>query len=40
LVAAMLAHGLTSIVTFDATGFSRYSGIQVVHPDSVISEGR
>jgi predicted nucleic acid-binding protein len=32
LVAAMLIHGLTSILTFDRTGFSRYAGIQVVHP--------
>ena len=32
LVAAMLVHGLTSILTFDRTGFSRYAGIDVVHP--------
>ena len=32
LVAAMLVHGLTSILTFDRTGFSRYAGIEVVHP--------
>jgi len=32
LVAAMQAHGLTSILTFAATGFSRYAGIEVVHP--------
>ncbi len=36
LVAAMLAHGLTSIVTFDATGFSRYGGIEVIHPADVV----
>ncbi len=35
LVAAMQAHGLTAILTFDRTGFSRYPGIQVVHPDQV-----
>ena len=32
LVAAMQVHGLTSILTFDRTGFSRYSGIKLVHP--------
>jgi len=32
LVAAMLVHGLTAILTFDRTGFSRYSGIEVVNP--------
>ena len=35
LVAAMQAHGLTAILTFDRTGFSRYSGIEVVHPEQV-----
>lgn len=37
LVAAMLAHGLTSILTFDKTGFSRYAGIEVVHPADVVT---
>jgi predicted nucleic acid-binding protein len=32
LVAAMLVHGITSILTFDKTGFSRYAGVEVVHP--------
>ncbi len=32
LVAAMKVHGLTAILTFDATGFSRYAGVEVVHP--------
>ena len=32
LVAAMLVHGLTTILTFDKTGFSRYDGIEVVQP--------
>ena len=32
LVAAMLVHGLTTILTFDRTGFSRYAGIEVLHP--------
>jgi predicted nucleic acid-binding protein len=35
LVAAMQAHGLTAILTFDKTGFSRYPGIQVFHPAEV-----
>jgi predicted nucleic acid-binding protein len=33
LVAAMHVHGLTAILTFDKTGFSRYADIEVVHPD-------
>jgi predicted nucleic acid-binding protein len=37
LVAAMQVHGLTSILTFDKSGFSRYSGIEVLHPVDVIS---
>jgi predicted nucleic acid-binding protein len=37
LVAAMLVHGLTSILTFDREGFGRYAGIEVVHPADVIS---
>ena len=32
LVAAMQVHGLTTILTFDRTGFSRYAGIKVLHP--------
>jgi predicted nucleic acid-binding protein len=32
LVAAMKVHGLTAILTFDRTGFSRYAGIEIVHP--------
>jgi predicted nucleic acid-binding protein len=32
LVAAMQVHGLTTILTFDRTGFSRYAGIEVLHP--------
>lgn len=36
-VAAMQVHGLTSILTFDRTGFSRYSGIKVVHPTEVVT---
>lgn len=37
LVAAMKVHGLTSILTFDKTGFSRYAGIEVVHPADVVT---
>jgi predicted nucleic acid-binding protein len=32
LVAAMLVDGLTAVLTFDRAGFSRYAGIEVVHP--------
>lgn len=35
LVAAMQVHGLTAILTFDQTGFSRFPGIEVVHPADV-----
>ncbi len=35
LVAAMEVHGITAILTFDKAGFSRYSGIEVIHPDDV-----
>jgi predicted nucleic acid-binding protein len=35
LVAAMRVHGLTTILTFDRTGFSRYAGIEVLHPADV-----
>jgi len=35
LVAAMQVHGLTAILTFDRTGFSRYPGVEVVHPEQV-----
>jgi predicted nucleic acid-binding protein len=35
LVAAMQVHGLTTILTFDKTGFSRYAGIEVVYPAEV-----
>ena len=38
LVAAMQVHGLTSILTFDASGFSRYTGIEVVHPGEVTAQ--
>jgi predicted nucleic acid-binding protein len=35
LVAAMQVHGLSGIPTFDKSGFSRYPGIEVVHPQQV-----
>jgi len=35
LVAAMQVHGITEILTFDKAGFSRYSGIEVIHPAEV-----
>ncbi len=35
LVAAMRVHALTAILTFDKTGFSRFPGIEVIHPAEV-----
>jgi len=35
LVAAMQVHGVTAILTFDKTGFSRFRGIEVVHPAGI-----
>jgi predicted nucleic acid-binding protein len=35
LVAAMQVHGLTAILTFDRSGFSRFPAIEVVHPYEV-----
>lgn len=35
LVAAIQVHGLASVLTFDERGFSRYSGIEVIHPAGV-----
>ncbi len=37
LVAAMQVHGITDILTFDKSGFSRYPGIEVVHPAEVVA---
>jgi predicted nucleic acid-binding protein len=37
LVAAMRVHGLTAILTFDKSGFSRYAGIDVVHPADIVT---
>jgi predicted nucleic acid-binding protein len=36
LVAAMLVHGVTRILTFDAKDFSRFDKIEAVHPLKVI----
>ena len=36
LVAAMQVHGLTAILTFDKTGFSRSPDIEVMHPADVL----
>ena len=35
LVAALRVHGLTSILTFDKSGFTRYAGIEVVNPADI-----
>jgi predicted nucleic acid-binding protein len=40
LVAAMQTHGLTAILSFDRTGFSRYPGVEVVHPEHSGCPGR
>jgi predicted nucleic acid-binding protein len=37
LVAAMQVHGVMAILTFDRTDFSRYPGIEVVHPADVVA---
>ena len=37
LVAAMQAHGLSAVLTFDRSGFSCFPDIEVVHPEEVIS---
>ncbi|PSB49211.1 PIN domain nuclease [Cyanosarcina cf. burmensis CCALA 770] len=35
LVAAMLVHGLTHILTFNTTDFARYAEITAVHPTAI-----
>ncbi len=35
LAAAMYAHGLTHILTFNTSDFSRFGGITAIHPNSV-----
>ncbi len=36
LVAAMIVHGITHLLTFDQSDFMRYPGITVVHPRQVV----
>lgn len=36
IVAAMLAHGVEKILTFNVTDFNRYSEIQVLSPRDVV----
>ena len=35
LVAVMMAHGISHLITFNTSDFARYSSITVVHPASV-----
>lgn len=35
MVAAMLAHGIDTIITFNGADFARYASIQVKSPDSI-----
>jgi len=37
LVAAMLVHGLTHILTFNISDFARYSEITAVHPTAIVT---
>ena len=36
LVAVMKAHGIRQIVTFNTSDFTRYAGIDVIHPDKIL----
>lgn len=38
IVAAMMEHGQTAILTFNTKDFTRYPGIKVVHPADVVAE--
>ena len=38
LVAAMLAHGLTDLLTFDVRDFKRFTEITVVNPQDIEEE--
>ena len=38
LVAAMLVHGITHILTFNTSDFKRFSEITVVHPSEIYAE--
>jgi predicted nucleic acid-binding protein len=35
LVALMKVHGIRQIVTFNVGDFTRYAGIDVIHPDKI-----
>ena len=39
LVAAMLVHGVSNILTLNDRDFGRYAGISSVHPRSVVASG-
>ena len=39
LVAGMKVHGLSSVLTFDRKGYSRFPGIKMVHPDDLLEHG-
>ena len=36
LVAVMKTYGVTQIVTFNVNDFTRFSGIDVTHPDKIV----
>ncbi len=36
LAAAMQVHGITDILTFDKTGFTRFPGINAIHPADIM----
>jgi predicted nucleic acid-binding protein len=38
LVAVMLAHGISHLLTFNTSDFTRHKGITVVHPQDVASQ--
>ena len=40
LVAALTVHGLTAILPYDRTGFSRFAGIKVIQPTEVQATGK
>ncbi|MGD1091831.1 MAG: PIN domain-containing protein [Bryobacteraceae bacterium] len=37
LVATMKTHGVRSLLTFDVDDFTRYTGIEVIHPKAVVA---
>jgi len=38
LVAFLKIHGLAAILSFDRSGFSRFDGIEVIHPDDATTQ--